>query len=152
MKSLFVAAIAAVLALTGCALPTRSTDAYSRGEIRNAMEVRMGTLEGIRLVKLEGSSSAVGVVAGGALGGLAGSTMGKGRGKTAMTILGILAGIGAGAAIEERATAAQGLELIVRMDNGRVIAVVQEPSGEMFSPGQRVRVMTQGRTLRVTPA
>jgi len=42
-------------------------------------------------------------------------------------------------------------EITVRLDEGRVIAVSQ-PAGETFKPGDRVRVLSDGRTARVTRA
>jgi outer membrane lipoprotein SlyB len=152
MKKLFAAVIVVALMLSGCAVSPRSGDAYSRGEALNMMSVRMGTLEGARMVKLEGSRSGVGALAGGAIGGLAGSTIGGGKGKAIATILGALAGAGVGATAEERSTASQALELVIRMDNGELIAVTQEMSLETFSYGQRVRVLSNGRQVRVTRA
>jgi len=150
MKKLFAVAIAAVFLLSGCAVQSQSGDAYSRGEARNMMSVRMGTLEAARMVKLEGTHSGAGMIAGAAVGGIAGSSIGGGKGKKIATILGILAGAGAGAALEESSSSSQGLELIVRMDNGELIAVVQQLSNEGFSNGQRVRVLSNGRQVRVT--
>jgi outer membrane lipoprotein SlyB len=150
MKKLFAIAIAAVLLLSGCAVPSRSGDAYSRGEALNVMSVRMGTLEAARMVKLEGTHSGAGMIAGGAIGGIAGSAIGGGKGKKLATILGVLAGASVGAAMEQSSSSSQGLELIVRMDNGELIAVVQQLSNEAFSNGQRVRVVSNGRQVRVT--
>lgn len=152
MKKLFAVVIAATLLLTGCAVAPRSGNAYSQGEALNMMSVRMGTLEGARMVKLEGSRSGAGLLAGGAIGGIAGSAIGGGKGKTIATILGALAGAGVGANMEERSTASQALELVIRMDNGELVAVIQEMSSESFSFGQRVRVLSNGRQVRVTRA
>lgn len=153
MKSRFLAALTVALAflMTGCVVNPQSGYDYGRHEARNTMAVRIGTLEGVRAVRMEGTQSGAGLVAGAALGGVAGSTMGKGRGKTVMTILGVLAGAGAGSAIEEGATSTNGLELLIRLDGGQLIAVVQQSSGEYFAVGQRVRVMTNGARSRVAP-
>lgn len=152
MKKLFAAVIIASLTLTGCAVPSQTGNTYSRGDALNVMTVRMGTLEGARMVKLEGSRSGMGALAGGTIGGIAGSSMGKGKGKVLMTVIGALAGVGVGAAMEEGSSASRGLELIIRMDNGQVIAVIQEMSDEAFSNGQRVRVISDGRRVRVSHA
>ena len=55
----------------------------------------------------------------------------------------------AGAALEEVATRKPGVEVTVRLENGRVIAVVQEDQGEGFRVGERVRVVNDGGTTRV---
>jgi outer membrane lipoprotein SlyB len=38
----------------------------------------------------------------------------------------------------------------VRLDNGPYLAVVQEDGGEQFRPGERVRILRDGGTTRVT--
>jgi outer membrane lipoprotein SlyB len=85
------------------------------------------------------------------VGGIAGSTVGGGRGASVAAVLGAVAGGLAGSAIEEGATREQGVEVTVRLDNGQYLAVVQEDQGEHFMPGQRVRILRDGGTTRVTP-
>jgi outer membrane lipoprotein SlyB len=80
-------------------------------------------------------------VGGGVAGGVLGSTVGSGRGSTIAAVVGALGGAAAGAATEEQITKADGLEMLVRLDSGRLVAVVQE-SDLWFSPGDRVQVPT----------
>jgi len=56
----------------------------------------------------------------------------------------------AGAAAEEGVTRKQGIEITLKMDNGEILAVMQEDGGEKFAPGERVRLLQDGRTTRVT--
>ena len=101
----------------------------------------------VQHVKIEGTKSRVGTVAGGAAGGAIGSTVGSGSGKTVATVLSAIAGGIAGSAAEEKLTRKDGLEITVKLDNGEVIAIVQE-ANEEFAVGERVRVLTgpQGDT------
>ncbi len=147
MKVLWIALIPALL--VGCA-SGRGGDDYERTEARRVYEVKMGTIESIRSVKLEGTDSGVGAVAGGAVGGIAGSTVGKGKGSAIGAVLGAVVGGLAGAAGEEAVTRKQGLEIIVRIDYGRTIAIVQEDKGEQFAVGDRVRILESGGQARVT--
>lgn len=62
--------------------------------------------------------------------------------------MGTVAGAVLGEAAAQTGTQ-PGLEIIVRLDEGRVIAVTQ-PAGETFQPGDRVRVLSDGRNARVT--
>jgi outer membrane lipoprotein SlyB len=55
----------------------------------------------------------------------------------------------AGRALESALTAKEGLEISVRLDSGSVILVLQ-PEGEAFKPGERVRVLSGARGVRVT--
>ena len=56
----------------------------------------------------------------------------------------------AGAAAEESMTRKQGIEVTLKMDNGELLAIVQEDGGENFAPGERVRLLQDGRNTRVT--
>jgi len=64
-------------------------------------------------------------------------------------VLGSVAGGVAGQAAEQAATRQPGLEITVKLDSGRMIAVTQA-ADENFRPGDRVRVLSDGRTARVT--
>jgi outer membrane lipoprotein SlyB len=132
--------LAAGLVLSGCPA-SLSGGAYDRGQARQAQDVQIGYVESVRQVLIEGTKSGVGAVSGAALGGLAGSTIGKGRGQVAGAIGGAVLGGVAGSAIEENVTRQPGLEITVRLDSGRMIAVTQA-ADEPFYPGDRVRVLT----------
>lgn len=139
-----------LLVLTaGCASGLGSGD-YERREARQAYSVRMGVVTHVRPVRIEGTESGVGTLTGGVVGGIAGSNVGGGKGQIIGTVLGALAGSMAGAAAEESLTRRPGVEVTVRLDSGRTIAVVQEDTGEQFLVGDRVRVIKSGRTVRVT--
>ncbi|MBA3903676.1 MAG: hypothetical protein C0522_08395 [Rhodocyclaceae bacterium] len=142
------AAIALTALLAGCA-SSQSGSAYERRQARQEMTVRLGVVEGVRQVTIEGTKSPVGAVAGAGIGGLAGSNIGGGRGATAGAILGAVAGGVAGAAVEEQVTRKNGLEITVRLENGQIIAVTQE-ADEAFHPGERVRVLKGSGATRVT--
>ena len=141
MKTMATMAVvlAAGLVLSGCPA-SMSGGAYSRSQAREAQDVRLGYVESVRQVLIEGTKSGVGAVGGAALGGLAGSTIGKGRGQVAGAIGGAVLGGLAGSAIEENATRQPGLEITVQLDNGRMLAVTQA-ADEPFYPGDRVRVL-----------
>lgn len=139
----------AALTLAGCASGL-GAGTYERTEARRAMTVQYGTVESVRAVRLEGSNTPVGTVAGAAIGGIAGSNIGGGRGQVVATILGAVAGGVAGAAIEEGVTRQRGIEVTVRLTNGQLLAVVQGDEGEQFRPGEQVRVLRDGATTRVS--
>ena len=68
----------------------------------------------------------------------------------AATVIGAVAGGLAGSAVEEGATRTPGVEVTVRLDNGQYLAVVQADGGEGFRAGERVRVLRDGGTTRVS--
>lgn len=145
----FAAILLAATVTAGCANLTGSS--YERREARKEMSVRMGVVEGTRQVQLDGTQSGVGAIAGGAIGGIAGSNLGRGRGSTVGAIVGAVAGGVAGAAAEGAVTKKEGLEITVRLDNGQYVAITQETDpNAAFRPGDRVRILSDGRTSRVT--
>ncbi|CUB05152.1 MAG: outer rane lipoprotein SlyB [Tepidiphilus sp.] len=138
----------AALVAAGCASDLGG-GTYSRAEARRMMTVQYGVVEAVRPVQLEGTKSPLGAGAGAIVGGVAGSGVGGGRGEIVGATVGAVAGGLAGAALEEAATRKPGVEVTVRLENGRVIAVVQEDQGEGFRVGERVRVVNDAGTTRV---
>ena len=135
--------------LTGCYSPGLGGGAYTREQARREQTVRMGYVESLREVKLEGTRSGVGPAAGAVVGGVAGSAIGHGRGSVVGTILGAVVGGVAGQAVEQGVTAKRGVEVTVKLDNGQMVAITQD-ADESFRPGDRVRILSDGATSRVT--
>jgi outer membrane lipoprotein SlyB len=136
------------LCLLACA-SSNSGSVYSRDEARKTQTVKTGIVESVRSVKLEGTKSPVGTIAGGAVGGVAGSSIGGGRGSAIMAILGAVAGGLLGSAAEEGITRKDAFEITVKLDGGGMVAVVQE-ADEVFKAGDKVRLVENGETTRVS--
>jgi outer membrane lipoprotein SlyB len=142
--------VAAASVLAGCA-SSKSGDVYSRDQARTEQNVRMGTIEATREVRIEGTKSGIGAVAGGVTGGIAASTIGHGTGSAVAAAVGAIAGSLAGAAAEEGLTKSNGVEITVRLDSGQTIAVVQGVDAETtFQAGDRVRVLSGQGITRVS--
>jgi len=148
-KPIRVAALViAVAALAGCAQGLGG-GSYTREEARREQNVRMGVVESVRPVQIEGTRTIIGPAAGAVVGGIAGSTVGGGRGSDIAAVLGAVVGGVAGQAVEQGATRKSGVEVTVKLDNGTLLAIVQE-ADETFRAGDRVRILSDGRTSRVT--
>jgi outer membrane lipoprotein SlyB len=147
MKAVVTIAVAAILA--GCAYPSPSGSEYQAYQAQNEQTVRMGTVESIRNVTIANPESGVGTMTGAALGGLAGSGAGSGRGQAATTVIGAVAGGLLGQHAEASANNRPGFEITVRLDNGELRSITQA-ADEMFRPGDRVRLLSNGYTTRVT--
>jgi outer membrane lipoprotein SlyB len=132
-------ALACLLA-AGCA-SSRSGEVYSRDQARKAQTVQMGTVQSVKAVKIEGTKSPVGALAGGAVGAGVGQAIGSGTGRVLATVVGAVGGAVAGSAVEEGVTQKDGLEITVKLDDGKVISVVQE-ADVPFQVGERVRILT----------
>jgi outer membrane lipoprotein SlyB len=122
----------AVTVVAGCAQGLGG-GSYSREEARREQNVRMGVVESVRQVQIEGTRTIVGPAAGAVVGGIAGSSIGGGRGSDIAAVLGAVAGG----------------EVTVKLDSGALVAIVQE-ADETFKAGERVRILSDGRTSRVT--
>ncbi|MBL7017168.1 MAG: glycine zipper 2TM domain-containing protein [Kiritimatiellales bacterium] len=134
--------------LAGCA-SSKSGEVYSRDQSRQAMTVRLGTVEFVKEVQVEGSKSGIGAAAGGIIGGVAGSTIGGGKGSTLAALGGAIGGALVGNVAEEKITDFDGLEITVKLDDGEVLATVQA-NDVLFAVGDRVRVLTsRDGTVRV---
>ena len=134
--------------LVACA-SSNSGSVYKRDDARKVQTVKTGVVESVRTVKLEGTKTPIGTVAGGAIGGIAGSSIGGGRGSAIAAVLGAVVGGIAGSAAEEGITRKDGLEITVKLDGGALIAIVQE-ADEAFNPGDKVRIVENSDTSRVT--
>ena len=148
--TLLAASVAAAsLMLVGCQ-SNLTGDSFSRDEARTVQTVRMGTIESLRPVRIEGTGTPIGAGAGAIIGGIGGSTVGGGRGSAIAGVLGAVAGGVAGAAVEEGITRTQGVEITVREDDGSLRAYVQEVRpNENFRVGDRVRITSVNGTSRV---
>jgi len=134
----------------GCASKLTG-ESFSREEARTPQRVEIGTVEGVRDVIIEGTKSQIGAGAGTIIGAIAGSTVGEGKGSKIASVLGAVAGGMAGAAAEEGITRVQGVEITVRLESGKIIAVVQEAvPDETYAVGDKVRVLTVHGNTRVT--
>ncbi|MBA1232047.1 glycine zipper 2TM domain-containing protein [Pseudomonas viridiflava] len=150
-SALLVASFTAfALTLGGCT-SNLTGDSYSRDEARTVQNVRMGTVESLRPVKIEGTKTPIGAGAGAIVGGVGGSAIGGGRGSVVAAVIGAVAGGLLGSATEEGFTRTQGVEITVREDDGSMRAYVQQvQENEIFRVGERVRIMTVNGTSRVT--
>ncbi|MDB6048366.1 MAG: lipoprotein SlyB [Pseudomonas sp.] len=150
-KSVLLVASFTAMALTlgGCT-SSLTGDSYSRDEARTVQTVRMGTIDSLRPVKIEGTKTPIGAGAGAIVGGVAGSAVGGGRGSIITAVIGAVAGGLLGSAAEGGLTRAQGVEITVREDDGTMRAYVQEvQENEIFRVGERVRIMSVNGTSRV---
>ncbi len=149
MRTLQWLAIALIAGFLGACASSNSGSVYSRDEARRTQTVKTGVVESVRSVKLEGTKSPVGTIAGGAVGGIAGSSVGGGRGSVIAAVIGAVAGGLVGSAAEEAVTRKDAFEITIKLDGGGLVSIVQE-ADEQFAAGDRVRIVENGGTSRVT--
>lgn len=150
MKMKLMAVLLASSALlTGC-MSSLDENVYSRSEARAVQNVMYGTITGLRPVRIEGTKTPIGAIAGAGIGGLAGSTIGGGRGSIITAVAGAVGGGLLGAYGEEKLTQSNGVEITLQLDSGAYRSVVQQVNEqEVFRVGDRVRVVSSGQNTRV---
>jgi len=135
-----ITAVLLTVAVAGCTPKSMSGDVYSRERAQRVQTIEYGEILEVRSILIEGTKSGAGTVAGGVLGGALGSGIGRGAGSAIGVVGGAIVGGLAGSVVEEAATQQPGLEVTIRMDSGRTIALVQGIDPPVFA-GDRVRVL-----------
>ena len=151
MKLTQILAISLLSLFLGACASSNSGSVYSRDDARKVQTVKTGIVESVRSVKLEGTKTPIGTAAGAAVGGIAGGSIGNGRGVDSAlgAVVGAVVGGIAGSMAEEGITRKDALEITVKLDGGALIAIVQE-ADEEFRAGDKVRIVENGDTSRVT--
>ena len=143
-------AVVTIATLVGCAQPGLGGGNYTRGQVRGEQSVRVGTVENVRDFVIDARDTGTGTLAGAAIGGVAGSTVGGGsRANAVGAIAGAVVGGIIGNAVEKNNNDRRGVEVTVRLEGGKLIAITQEKDEE-FRVGDRVRILAGQGTTRVT--
>lgn len=149
MRIIQILVVTLLTLLLGACASSNSGSVYSRDDARKTQTVRTGVVESVRQVRLEGTKSPIGTMAGAAVGGIAGSSIGEGKGSSIGAVIGAVVGSLAGSAAEEMMTRKDALEITVKLDGGGLTAVVQE-ADEQFKAGDKVRLIESGGNTRVS--
>ena len=151
MKSVYPLVLGACVPflLASCFPKELTGDTYDRNEVGQAQQIRTGTVESVRYVKIQGGQ-AVGTTIGAIAGGIAGSTVGGGSGETLGALGGTAVGAVAGGAVQQGIGNKQVVEITIRFDDGSTEAFVQQHTErETFNTGERVRVLYGSGRVRV---
>jgi outer membrane lipoprotein SlyB len=149
MKNILVLPLGIALLLGGCA-SEKGGDVYTRDQVRQVQHFKVGVVESVHKVRIEGTKSPVGSTAGTIVGGIAGSSAGQGKGSSIGTVVGAVVGGVVGAAAEEGYTREDGAEYAIKLEDGSFISVVQALSdSEEIVAGDKVRVIESDGVARV---
>lgn len=143
-----------LVTLGGCTSPNPYGDAYGSADTRKVQQVYYGTVVKAEPVTIDASTqaNAIGTVAGAAIGGILGSGVGGGSGSDIAAIGGGLLGGYLGSKTAEETAKRNGVNLTIKLEDGKMIAIVQEANPNMiFQPGQPVQINMYGSEARVVP-
>jgi len=129
--------------ITACA---STADSYHHGD---KSTFKTATVQSVRSVDLEGHSSVLGSLTGSILGSIAGASISNSRMSGLNSFIGGVLGSFAGMAAERAVTSEDGIEITVKLDEGDIIAIVQDDETQ-FSPGDKVKVIDGHDGTRVT--
>ena len=149
-RILAIGSVAVSFLLTGCATPGLGGGNYDRMQVLGEQSVRLGLVENVRDVVIDARDTGTGTFAGATIGGIAGSTLGGSYNANAVgAIAGAVLGGILGSSIEKNANDRRGVEVTVRLENGKLIAITQEKDEE-FRVGDKVRILSGQGATRVT--
>jgi outer membrane lipoprotein SlyB len=105
-----------------------------------------GVVQSVRANEVKGSTSGVGLVAGGVLGGVLGHQIGGGTGKTVATVAGAAGGAYVGNKVEQNKNTKTQWSVGIKMDSGqqRTFVFSSQPT---VHEGDRVKLIDGGRRL-----
>ena len=152
MGKIHILLLSAPFILLGCA-SDKGGDVYSRDQVRQVQHFRVGTVESVRKVRIEGTKSQIGATAGTIAGGIAGSGAAGGKTGEVAAVLGAVVGGMVGAATEEAYTRENGIEMAIKLESGEYISVVQAANkneDDEIKAGDKVRVIESDGVTRVT--
>lgn len=153
MKSSLVshAAIGLLLAfsISACNNNPPSSNTYTTTQTGTLQEVQFATVVSVRDVVIQQNSAEAGQVAGGIIGGVAGSDLGQGKGSIVGGVAGAVAGSAIGGIIDKTVDAQIGIEITLKLENGKAVAIAQLADQE-FKAGDTVKIITSNGKSRVT--
>ena len=137
---IIIALSIAIILLGGC-VPDRSTKIYTSGEALQAEDVEEGIVESTEPATIRKDGTIIGTIGGAIIGGIAASTIGGGKGKEIATTGGVILGGVLGDLFEKGVTDKNALKIVVKLNSGQKIVVVQE-ADVTFEQGERVNVFS----------
>ena len=140
-----------IFIISSCAYSSQRPDVVDRSVAQRAQSVTYATVVCIDRVIIAGDRE-VGAAAGAAIGAAAGQSVSDSDIESGIgAVLGGLVGSAVGSAIGDKATRKSAIEILLELDNGKVISIIQEESQYMYAVGQRVKVIKSSGKSRVLP-
>ncbi len=119
MNKIAILLLSAPFILAGCA-SEKGGDVYSRDQVQQVQHFKVGTVESVHKVRIEGTKSPIGTTAGTIVGGIAGSGASQGKTGQVAAVLGAVVGGVVGAAAEEGYTREDGIEYSIKLEDGEL--------------------------------
>ncbi|MGP1952800.1 MAG: glycine zipper 2TM domain-containing protein [Arsenophonus sp. ET-KM2-MAG3] len=145
-----------IIILSGCVnTADLSWDTYTTTQVKQVQSVIYGTITHVTPINIQtgGDENIIGALGGAILGGLFGNTVGGGKGNTFATAAGAIAGGLTGQNIQIAFNKKKGIKLEIKLNNNRIISVIQKGDLNSFYNGQRVSIIIgNGNKITVSPS
>lgn len=130
----------AILLFAGCT-PDRSSKIYTTSQALQAEDVEEGVVESVEEATIRKDGTIVGSGGGAIIGAIAASGIGGGKGSDIAAVAGAILGGVIGDKLEKGVTDRKAFKIVVKMDSGEKIVVVQQ-ADVIFQAGERVNVFS----------
>ena len=139
------------MSMVGCSYNSLRPEIVDRSDAQRMQTVVFATVVSIDRVILSGDGD-TGAVAGAIIGGVAGSSVTDSEKESDIAgVLGALVGSAVGSKIGDAATRKPAIELLLDLDSGKSVSIIQEEGDYSFAVGQRVKIIKNKGKSRVMP-
>ena len=139
------------MSMVSCSYSSLRPEIVDRSDAQRMQTVIFATVVSIDRVILSGDGD-TGAVAGAIIGGVAGSSVTDSERESDIAgVLGALVGSAVGSKIGDAATRKPAIELLLDLDSGKSISIIQEEGDYSFAVGQRVKIIKNKGKSRVMP-
>jgi|TARA_B100001063_G_C16618282_1_gene479346 outer membrane lipoprotein SlyB len=143
--------IISIVFLAGCSYNSLRPEVVDRSSAQKMQTVIFATVVSIDRVVLSGDGD-TGAVAGAIIGGVTGASVTDSETESDIAgVLGALVGSAVGSKIGDAATRKPAIELMLNLDSGKTVSIIQEEGEYSFAVGQRVKIIKNRGKSRVMP-
>ena len=140
-----------VTLIMSCSYSSLRPEVVDRSEAQKMQTVIFATVVSIDQVILAGDGD-TGTLTGAIIGGIAGASVTDSKTESEISgVLGALAGSAVGSKIGDAATRKPAIELLLNLDSGKTVSIIQEEGDYRFDVNQRVKIIQSKGKSRVMP-
>ena len=140
-----------VTIIMSCSYSSLRPEVVDRSEAQKMQTVIFATVVSIDQVILAGDGD-TGTLTGAIIGGIAGASVTDSKTESEISgVLGALAGSAVGSKIGDAATRKPAIELLLNLDSGKTVSIIQEEGDYSFDVNQRVKIIQSKGKSRVMP-
>ena len=137
--------------MVSCSYSSLRPEVVDRSDSQRMQTVIFATVVSVDRVILSGDGE-TGAVAGAIIGGVAGASVTDSETESDIAgVLGALVGSAVGSKMGDAATRKPAIELLLDLDSGKTVSIIQEEGDYSFAVGQRVKIIKNKGKSRVMP-